>query len=206
MNERDIKLNTPLLHGLDMVRQPGFKAASSARVVLIAGISGSGKTSILRELKSRGHKTCELENVPGLVRVIDKNSGQIVSHYDEDVESLSRVSWLLLEDRLVELLDVSKGHFVFYSCFPATNLVSLVDHFDRRFLLRAEPAVLRQRMTARSGEFGKKSEVQDWVMSWKDSWEESIIRAGAKPIDSNRSVQEIAQELLDDVFKEGVST
>jgi broad-specificity NMP kinase len=190
-----------------MARQPGSKAAGSARAVLIAGISGSGKTSILRELKGRGHETCELENVPGLVRVIGKNSGQVISHYDgEDVGALSRVSWLLLEDRLVKLLDGSKGQLVFYSCFPATNLVSLVDHFDRRFLLRAEPAVVRKRLTERSGEFGKKPDVQDWVIGWKDSWEESMIRAGARPIDSNRSVQEIAQELLDDTFAEGPST
>jgi broad-specificity NMP kinase len=189
-----------------VVKQPGLRSAGLPTTVLIAGISGSGKTSLLRELSSRGHKTLELENVRGLVRVVDKISGQVVSHYDEEVGALSRVSWLLLEDRLVELLNADEGRLMFYSCFPATNLASLVGHFDRLFLLRAEPAVLRKRMTERSGEFGKKPDVQDWVMSWKDSWEQSVIRAGAKPIDANKSVQEITREVLDDVFREEAYT
>lgn len=90
----------------------------------------------------------------------------------------------------------SKG-IVFY-CGTASNLDDLLPLFDKIFLLKVSQKVLRQRLSTRtSNEFGRTSEVQKWVFSWKKWWEDYMKEKGATVINASRSLREIATDIIE---------
>lgn len=58
--------------------------------------------------------------------------------------------------------------------------------------------MLRERLSARaSNEFGRTSEVQKWVFSWKKWWENYIKEKGAIVIDASHPLHQIANDIIE---------
>ena len=72
---------------------------------LITGVTGSGKSTVGKILKSKGYKVIEIDDEPGLAEWIHKNTGQI-GEYKRGIGAkwVDEHEWLLNISKLRELL------------------------------------------------------------------------------------------------------
>ena len=167
-----------------------------SKSVLITDITGSGKSAVCGELKKRGYKAYDIEIMEGLFNLIDKKTGKIVNDYDKkNLEMVKRHDWVCDIKKLQNLVHKNKG-VVFY-CGTAGNLDELLFLFGKIFLLKVSPEILRKRLSTRkSNDYGRTSEVQDWIIEWKDWWENHMIEKGAIVIDADRDLQRVTTNIL----------
>jgi len=167
--------------------------------VLVTGIAGTGKTALCKEFRRRGYKAFSIEDIPGLFQMIDKRTGKPFHDYDNyDMEKVKNADWVCDKQKLEKLIkeNESRESPVFY-CGTASNILDLLSLFGKFFLLVASKETLRKRLSTRtSNNFGRTKEVQDWVFSWKDWWENMIKEKGAMVVNADRPLQKIAEEIL----------
>jgi len=165
--------------------------------ILITGITGSGKSAVCDELKKSGYKAYDIEIIEGLFNLIDKKTGKIVNDYDnKNLEWVKRHDWMYDKNKLQEVVHKNTKGVVFY-CGTAANLDELLFLFDKIFLLKVGPEVLCKRLSTRtSNDYGRNPKVQEWVLEWKDWWENHMLEKGAITIDADRDIREITTEIV----------
>jgi dephospho-CoA kinase len=144
-------------------------------VVLVTGMSGTGKSAALVELARRGHRVC------------DTDYGDWV---DEDGRER-----LWREDRIETLLDQHDEGVLFVSgCVQ--NQGSFYLRFDAVVLLSAPTEVLLERVAGReSNDYGKTDAERDFILEDLAAVE-PLLRAGATAeIDTRSPLAEVADEL-----------
>jgi dephospho-CoA kinase len=166
--------------------------------ILITGITGSGKSAVCDELKKRGYKAYDIEIMEGLFNLVDNKTGKIVNGYDnKNLEWVKRHDWVCNRKKLQELVRKNAKDVAFY-CGTAGNLDELLFLFGKIFLLKVSPKILRERLSTRkSNDYGRTSEVQDWIIEWKDWWEKHMIENGAIVIGADRGIKEVTTDILE---------
>ena len=143
-------------------------------VVLVTGMSGTGKSAALAELARRGH------------RVVDTDYGGWI---DDGPERMWR------EDRIDELLAGHDDGTLFVSgCVP--NQGRFYARFDAVVLLSAPAEVILSRVTTRdTNDFGKTAAERERIL--KDLiMVEPLLRAGATAeIDTRAPLDEVVDRL-----------
>jgi len=113
-------------------------------VVLVTGMSGTGKSAVLAELEGRGHE------------VVDTDYGEWVD--ESGPERLWR------EERIAALLDEHAGGTLFISGCVA-NQGRFYPRFDAVVLLSAPLEVILERVTTReSNDFGKTDDEREKIV------------------------------------------
>ncbi len=165
--------------------------------ILITGVAGSGKSAVCKELKKLGYKAYDIEGIAGLFKMVDKKTGKPAKNYDNyNLESVKQADWICNKKKLQQLMLKNSKGIVFY-CGTASNLDDLLPLFDKIFLLKISQKVLRKRLSKRtSNDFGRTSEVQRWIFSWKKWWEDHMREKGAIVIDANHPLQKIATDII----------
>lgn len=169
-----------------------------AKPILIAGISGTGKSSVCAELMKRGYKAFDIEEVEGLFNMLDKRTGKPFVDYDNyDMEKVKYHDWVCDEKKLRKFMRKNVKGVTFYAGI-ASNTFELLPLFDKVVLLVVRPELIRKRLSERTtNDFGRTVEVQDMVLREKESWEKQMKEKGAIVIDGNRSLAEVADEILE---------
>jgi dephospho-CoA kinase len=133
-------------------------------VVLVTGMSGTGKSAALAELARRGH------------RVVDTDHGG----YAEEVPSSKEGGWehLWRQDRIDALLDQHEQGVLFVSgCVK--NQATFYPRFDAVVLLSAPADVILERVATReTNDFGKSDAERDRILN-DLATVEPLLRAGA---------------------------
>ena len=150
-------------------------------VVLVTGMSGTGKSAALAELARRGH------------RVVDTDCGD----YSEEVSSSDAGGWeqLWREDRIGALLDGSEDGVLFISgC--VSNQGTFYPRFDAVVLLTAPANVIFERVASReSNAFGKRDADRDRIL-YDLATVEPLLRAGATAeIDTRAPLDDVVDGL-----------
>jgi dephospho-CoA kinase len=145
-------------------------------VVLVTGMSGSGKSTALTELARRGH------------RVVDTDYGG----WTLDEPGTER---LWREDRIEAMLDDFDEDVLFVSGCVA-NQAKFYPRFDAVVLLSAPVDVILGRVATReTNDFGKTEEQRAAIVEDLETVE-PLLRAGAMAeIDTRAPVAEVADEL-----------
>ena len=145
-------------------------------VVLVTGMSGTGKSAALAELERRGH------------RVVDTDYGAWT-----EGEAGSERLWD--ESRMEELLDEHEEGALFISG-TADNQSKFYPRFDAIVLLSAPAEVILERIAARdSNDFGKSVEERELILSQLVEFE-PLLRAGATTeIDTRAPLEEVVDAL-----------
>jgi len=163
--------------------------------VLITGVSGVGKSTVIAGLVARGY------------RAVDTDFGGYCSP-GPDVEPprpTAEPGWVWHEARLRRLLASAPGESPFDSvlfvsgCVP--NQGRFYADFDRIVLLSAGPEVVRHRLLERTGnDYGKAPAELERALS--DQAEvEPLLRAGATAeIDTDAPIAAVIERLLAHVF------
>lgn len=151
--------------------------------ILITGMSGTGKSTVLNLLRSRGYSGVETDE-PGWCLPADGDW----STHDKD--------WLWDEARIARLLDDHAGKHLFVSgCRP--NQGTFYHRFDSVVVFRAPIDVVIDRVTARNNNpFGHTSSDRQAIIEDTQQFEPLLIRSADLVIDTSVSIPgDIADEL-----------
>ncbi len=148
-------------------------------VILITGMSGTGKSAALAELERRGH------------RVVDTDHGVWI----EDVKLPDgSIEPLWNEERIDELLS---GHSdgALFVVGTVANQGRFYPRFDAVVLLSAPLDVILERVASRENPFGRTEAEREKIADDLAAYE-PLLRAGATAeIDTRRPLAEVVDEL-----------
>lgn len=165
--------------------------------ILIAGMSGVGKTSVSKQLTQMGYKAYDMDSEPGLCSMVYKGTEELVIDHDNaNLEKVKNISWICDKTKLAALIANEPSEIAFY-CGSVTNTDDILPLFDKVILLTVEPDIVRHRLTTRSeNDFGRTKEVQDWLLESKEDGEGAMEAKGALVIDAHKPLDQVAQEIV----------
>jgi dephospho-CoA kinase len=160
--------------------------------VLLTGMSGTGKSTVIAELDARGYRAVDLDR--------DEYSEWVVVA-DEAGAPGSPVEpgrdWVWREDRVRDLLAREDGELLFASgC--AANMGPFLPRFDRVVLLSAPADVILERLAARAeGEYGTRPGDVARVLDNVETVEPLLRRAAGYEIDTSAPLEDVVAEVLE---------
>jgi len=165
--------------------------------VLVTGISGAGKTTISQKLNKLGYKAYDLDDGLELYSMIHKKTGlPIIDHDNSDLKKVKEMDWVCDKEKLASIIKNESNDLVFY-CGNASNWKEINPLFDLIILLKINPETMRNRLTSRTNnDYGRTSEVQDYLATKKDSWDKKIEEQNAIVIDANGDLDSVVKDIL----------
>ncbi len=144
--------------------------------VLLTGMSGTGKSSVIQALADRGYKA------------VDADYGWSERGPDGD--------WVWREDLIQELLSTAEGDVLFLSgC--ATNQGRFYPQFDHIILLTAPTGVIFERLARRTtNRYGKSAEELQEVRRHIETFEPLLRRTAHHVIDTTAPLNEVVESIL----------
>jgi shikimate kinase len=159
--------------------------------VLLTGMSGVGKSTVIRALAAQGYKTvdtdddgwCHLADVPGV---------QTGTAGAED--------WVWREDRIGDLLSTEDADVLFVSgC--TSNQSRFYPRFDRIVLLSAPVPLMIGRLASRANNpYGKGQGELDRILGHKETIEPLLRRAATMEVDTSGPLPQVLRQILDHVL------
>lgn len=145
--------------------------------VLLTGMSGVGKSTLVEELEARGY------------RAVDIDQPEWSEHAPDG-------DWVWREDRVRKLLAAGDGAWLFVSgC--AENQVKFHSRFDYIVLLSAPKDVVVGRLATRTNNpYGKRPEEVAEVLGYLDTVEPRLRRVASHEVDTSVLVGEVAERVL----------
>ena len=145
--------------------------------VLLTGMAGTGKSTVILELAARGYKAVDVDE-PGWS------------------ETASNGEWVWREERVQTLLSTEDADALFVSgC--ASNQVKFYRQFDDIVLLSAPVATIMARLAARTNNlFGKRPEELRQVLNDLEHTEPKLRRAAGHEVDATAAVDEVVATVL----------
>lgn len=148
--------------------------------ILVTGMSGTGKSSVLQELARRGHRTVDTDSDAWCEWVMDGRG---------------EPDWVWREDRIGELLE---GHSagVLFVAGCKSNQGRFYPQFDAVALLSAPAAVLLERIAARTNNpYGKSPQERARVLEHLDTVEPLLRATATLEIDATQPLSVVADRL-----------
>jgi dephospho-CoA kinase len=166
--------------------------------ILVTGISGSGKSALSEKLLQMGFSSYDLDAIPDLCSMIDKDTKLPVQNHDNaDLSKVQKMDWICDKQKLVSIIGKDAKEVAFY-CGTVSNMDEIAPLFDQIILLKAKPDVIRHRLTTRTtNDFGQTEEVQNWILSCKDSWEDEVLDKAPAIVDSNGPLEQVANDVIE---------
>jgi dephospho-CoA kinase len=157
------------------------------RRVLLTGMSGTGKSTLVAELAVRGYVAVDAD-ADGWSEWVETAGNPTGANPGHD--------WLWREERIRELLATDHGDLLFVSgC--AENMVKFYDQFDDIILLSAPRQVIIERLANRSNNsYGKRLEEVDRVLAHIDTVEPVLRRSATHEIDTTAPIDAVVSQVL----------
>jgi shikimate kinase len=156
--------------------------------VLITGMSGTGKSSVIQELAARGHQAHDLDT-PEWSEWIDADPSDVLT-------PAQGKDWVWREDRVRALLShPADGTLFIGGC--AENMGRLFPLIDVVILLSAPVVTIMERLRTRSpGGYGSVAEERRRVGDLIATIEPLLRKSADHEIDTRRSIQATVDEIL----------
>jgi len=164
--------------------------------ILLTGITGTGKTTILAELQKRGYMVVDLD-ATGMCRWKNKETNEITEYgpIGRDYKWLTEHGWYCDTDILKKLLSCIREDKDVFVAVITENIEEVVDEFDKTFIFVADDGIIKERLDKRTNNhFAKKEEEQDFVL--KHSRELLKKIKDFTEIDANKNPTEIVDIVL----------
>jgi len=150
--------------------------------ILLTGMSGTGKTTVIRELQRRGYKAIDT----------DWNS-----EWEEPPPAPSDgPGWLWREDHIRKLLDTEDADVLFVSAC-VENQSRFYPRFDQIVLLTASVQLTRRRLARRTANpYGQLPAEVDEVLRFKATVEPLLRRSATAEIDTDQPLRRVVDTIL----------
>ena len=161
------------------------------RRILLTGLSGTGKSTVIGALAAHGYKAVDADC---------EEFSQWVQVNDDSSASASPVEagrdWVWREDRIQDLLSTEDTDVLFLSgC--AENMPKFFPQFDSIVLLSAPADVIVERLRTRTGnQYGKHPDEIARVLDLIESVEPLLRRAAGHEIDTSVSLEKVVMTVL----------
>jgi len=165
--------------------------------ILVTGVSGTGKTTVLRELEKQGFATVGLDETPGLSHWVHKKTGEkLVKKADFSKEFLSEYEWVCDLEMLDSLLAQYDESVVVAG--NVENILECMEYCDETLLLVCAPETFFARIDTRSdNEYGQSDEAKEFIMSYYERDNKKCLEAGAIAIDAEQSVEKVVEDVME---------
>lgn len=161
---------------------------------LITGVTGSGKTTVAKQLQKMKLRAYDSDEVEGLTRWEDRNGLPVKAPEHPPKEWFRSNFWNWNEDKLDALLGESGDVFI---CGLASNQDKFYELFDRVFVLVIDQDPMIQRLNTRTeNSFGRHPEQQASIIEWHKNFEKSAIKIGGVVIDATKPLNIVVAEIL----------
>ncbi|HUS14833.1 MAG TPA: AAA family ATPase [Chloroflexia bacterium] len=160
--------------------------------ILVTGISGTGKSTVVAALAAQGYKAVDADSEAWSEWVTDFRPSAIPG--DSPVEPGR--DWVWRADRIATLLATEDADILFLSgC--AQNMGPFLPQFDHVVLLSAPPGVIVDRLAGRTNNaYGKQPHEVARVLDLQQAVEPLLRAAAGHEIDTSRPLAEVVATIL----------
>ena len=158
------------------------------RRVLLTGMSGTGKSALIRELAARGYKAIDTDS--------DEWSAWATAIDNWPDGPMERPDWVWREDQLRRLLATEDADVLFVGGCKS-NQGKFSAQFDQVVLLSAPAAVLIERLTTRTNNpYGKRPEELAQVLRDLRAVEPLLRRRATLEVDTSVPLNQVVERIL----------
>lgn len=170
-------------------------------LIYVTGISTSGKSAVLEELRSRGFAAYGVDE-HGYGKWLNRRSGeqeeltQGMSEPDVHIW-IAEHEWVLDIEKIAELKGQSDlADTVVFLCGVAAGDAEAWRYFDLVCALVVDEATIRERVVRRTNFFGKRPDQLAQILEWNAGNEAAYRRFGATIIDARRPLVAVVDDIL----------
>lgn len=162
---------------------------------LITGVAGTGKSTIAKELRTRGYAAFDTET--GFSYHINKKNGE-QSVYPANPS----IEWYDAHERVFDekvLKNLFKKHAreTLFICSITSNQKKYYPQFDKIFLLTADDETLIKRIEQRTdNHFGKHPLELKRIIERRQAFDNELKAIDAVVIDSTKPIKKVVDEIL----------
>jgi len=164
--------------------------------IYVTGISGTGKTTMAKELEKRGFYAISIDEVPNLCFWINKKTKKkIEGEVELNKKFIDTHDWFCDTEYLKKL--INKGSDLVFVFGIASNQNDFLDLFDKTLLLQCKPETFISRIENRTdNDFGKDKTAQEKILGFYQNFENELLEKGAISITSEGSVEEVVENII----------
>jgi dephospho-CoA kinase len=156
--------------------------------VLLTGMSGTGKSTVIRALAERGYTA------------VDTDSDEWSVWAEDVLKPGAERDWIWREDRIQQLLSTEDCEILFVSGCK-TNQGMFYPQFDHIVLLSAPVELIVERLKTRTtNPYGKRSDELAQVLHYLETVEPILRRGAALEVDTSVPLDQVIQTILDHVL------
>jgi GTPase SAR1 family protein len=151
--------------------------------ILVTGMSGTGKSTVLEELSRRGHQTVDTDSDTWSESVASDDQGR-------------SSDWVWREDRIGRLLDSHRDGLL-YVAGCKSNQGRFYDRFDAVVLLSAPTEMILERIRIRdTNSYGKSASERRMILDDLETVEPLLRATSSVEVDTCRPLSEVVDELV----------
>lgn len=165
------------------------------KCVLLTGMSGTGKSTVIRELAARGYKAVDTD-YDGWSHWINMQTGLPASPPAPGESGWDELDWVWDEARIQNLLSAEDGDILFVAG-TAPNQGKFYPQFDHIILLSAPVEVIVERLAARANNaYGTTPRGLARVLEHIETVEPLLRKGAGHEIDTSVPLEQVVDRIL----------
>lgn len=167
------------------------------RLYFVTGISGSGKTTVARELVKRGYVALDSKVTKGIFHFADCEGRPAPDFRPQNEDWSNKYKWVLNLPLLQEKLKQHSDSGAIFLCGRG-NIRQHWELAEKVFLLKVDATTMIDRLNRpdRDNEFAKDKATQEKLRDNLEFVQRSLTNAGAISVDAKQPVGDVVDTIL----------